>query len=42
MSAIHDKRPNPPMQPTAGRSNAALYFMKTRPLQATRGLASGG
>ena len=30
------------MQPTAGRCTAPLYFKKTRPLQATRALASGG
>ncbi len=34
-------RPNQAMQPTAGRCTASLYFMKTRPLQATLALASG-
>jgi hypothetical protein len=29
-------------QPTAGRRTASLYFMKTRPLQATLALVSGG
>ena len=35
-------RPNQTTQPTAGRSDAPLHFMKTRPLQATLALASGG
>jgi hypothetical protein len=30
------------MQPTAARFDAALHFMKTRPLQAALALASGG
>ncbi len=30
------------MQPTAGRSDASLHFMKTRPSQATLAPASGG
>ncbi len=34
--------PNQAMQPTAGRRTAPLSFMKTRPLQATLPLASGG
>jgi len=42
MTTWSDKTPNHAMQPTAGRSDASLYFMKTRPLQATRVLASGG
>jgi hypothetical protein len=33
---------NQAMQPTAGRSDASLHFMKTRPLQAKFALASGG
>jgi hypothetical protein len=33
---------NHAMQPTAGRFDASLYFMKTRPLQAALALASGG
>ena len=36
------KSPNQPMQPTAGRRTAWLHFMKTRPLQFTLALASGG
>jgi len=35
-------RPNQTMQPTAGRSDASLHFMQTRPFQATLALASGG
>jgi hypothetical protein len=34
--------PNHAMQPTAGRCTASLPFMKTRSLQATLALASGG
>jgi hypothetical protein len=34
--------PNQAIQPTAGRRTASLSFMKTRPLQATLALASGG
>jgi hypothetical protein len=34
--------PNQAMQPTAGRSGASLYFMKTGLLQFTFALASGG
>jgi hypothetical protein len=30
------------MQPTAGRSDASLHFMKTLQLQAALALASGG
>jgi hypothetical protein len=30
------------MQPTAGRSDTSLYFMKARPLQSTLAAASGG
>jgi len=33
---------NQSLQPTAGRSDASLHFMKTRPLQATLALANGG
>jgi hypothetical protein len=33
---------NQAIQPTAGRSDASFHFMKTRPLQVTRALASGG
>jgi hypothetical protein len=33
---------NQAMQPTAGRSDASLHFMKKHPLQATLALASGG
>ena len=33
---------NKAMQPTADRRNASLRFMKTRPLQFTLALASGG
>ncbi len=33
---------NQAMQPTAGRSHASLNIMKTRPLQSTVALASGG
>jgi hypothetical protein len=33
---------NQTMQPTAGRSDAPLHIMKTRPLQATLALASDG
>jgi len=29
------------MQPTAGRSDASLHFMKTHPLQATLAFARG-
>jgi hypothetical protein len=36
------KRPNQTMQPTTGRRTASLHFMKTRSLQATLALASGG
>jgi hypothetical protein len=36
------ERPNQTMQPTAGRSDAALYFMKTPLLQVVLALASGG
>ncbi len=36
------KRPNHAIQPTAGRRTSSIYFMKTRPLQATLALASGG
>jgi len=36
------KSSNQAMQPTAGRRTASLHFMKTRPLQATFALASGG
>jgi len=36
------ERPNQTMQPTAGRFDAQLSFMKTRPLQSTLALASGG
>src|SRR4029077_743206 len=32
---------NKTMQPTAGRSDASLHSMKTRPLQATLALVSG-
>ena len=39
---VHLTRPNQTIQPTAGRFDASLHFMKTRPLQATLGLASGG
>jgi hypothetical protein len=35
-------RPNQAMQPTAGRFDASLYFMKTPPLQFTLALVSGG
>ena len=35
-------RPNQAMQPTDGRRTVSLYFMKTRPLRATRAVASGG
>jgi len=30
------------MQPTAGRFDASLYFMKTHPLQSTLAFAIGG
>jgi len=33
---------NQTIQPTAGRSDTPLHFMKTHPLQATLALASGG
>jgi hypothetical protein len=36
------RRPNQAMQPTAGRRAASLSMTKTRPLQATCDLASGG
>ncbi len=35
------KRPNQTMQPTAGRSDASLNFMKTHPLQIALAPASG-
>jgi hypothetical protein len=37
-----NKKSNHAMQSTAGRRTASLYFMKTRPLQATFALPSGG
>jgi hypothetical protein len=36
------KRPNQAIQPTAGRSDVPLHFMKTRSLQITLALAGGG
>jgi hypothetical protein len=33
---------NQAMQPTAGRSDAPVYLVKTRPLHFTLALASGG
>jgi len=36
------KTSNQTIQPTAGRPDTPLHFMKTRPLQATLALASGG
>jgi hypothetical protein len=36
------KTPNQAMQPTAGRSDVPLQFMKICTLQATLDLASGG
>jgi len=33
---------NQAMQPTAGRSDGSLSFMKTRPIQGTLAPASGG
>jgi hypothetical protein len=36
------KGSNQALQPTAGRRTASLHFMKTRPLQFTHALASGG
>jgi len=47
VAAIYHKLPRPKasnqaMQPTAGRSDAPLHFMKTRALQAALALASGG
>jgi len=36
------KSSNKTMQPTAGRFDASLSFMKRHPLQATLGLTSGG
>ena len=41
-SQLDPFRSNQTMQPTTGRSEAALSFMKTRPLQVTFALASGG
>jgi len=37
-----DRGSNQAMRPTAGRSDVALHSMKTRPLQFTLALASGG
>jgi len=41
-SIQRETRSNQPMQPTAGRSEAASHFMKTHLLHATLALASGG
>ena len=42
VESMDREKPNQAMQPTAGRRTASLPFMKTRSLQATRALASGG
>ncbi len=42
LSVLSSFRSNQGMQPTAGRSDASLSFMKTRLLQTARALASGG
>jgi hypothetical protein len=43
LSTVYSKSSsNKTMQPTAGRRTASLHIMKTRPLQATLAVASGG
>jgi hypothetical protein len=36
------KRPNQPLEPTAGRRTASLFVVNTRSFQAPLALASGG
>jgi hypothetical protein len=43
VTLVHSPFPsNKTMQPTAGRSDASLHSMKTRPMQATLAAVSGG